>query len=873
MSLTRGEHFGRYELIDLLGAGGMGEVYLAHDSTLGRNVALKTLRAEHQLDERRLARFEREAQALALLNHPNIAVLHGVECEGAVRALVMELIDGDTLADRLAGGARLPVREATQIALQIARALDAAHARGVIHRDLTPANIKIRDDGSVKVLDFGLATLVDAAAVRPSAPAIALTAPFEVIGTAAYMSPEQARGQEIDRRSDIWAFGCVFYQMLAGRRAFEGSTPADVIASVLDREPDWTLLPADLPSGIDRVLRRCLVKESHRRLRDIGDAMIDLEETGAAAQLTSRASFRRGRLPTALVAAALAVVALAAWWHSPDVSGPDLVRRTVPLTTLAGMEMFPSFSPDGRQIAFTWDGGGNDASGGIYIQGLGAETPVRLTGHGATDTSPVWSPDGDRIAFMREGALQDELFIMSSLGTSERKVASFSTVQRSPKCVGCVTPLIAWAPDGRSIVVAGKRTGSDATLVRVGVDGTLRESLLPPVADGEYFDSPAYSPSGDALAAARCAGNSISCTVTLVALDAAGRPRTRPTPLTQVAGTIAGIAWDREGQTLLFSAASVWGNSLLLWRVATDRSRPAALVDVGSSGMHPVIAQRVPRLAYVRRNFDVNIWRVMRGGQRQPVASSTLGDMDASYSPDGSRLAFVTDRGGGASEVWTADRDGGNPVSLTRGVAQSYGSPRWSPDGRHLAFDGRGADGQWHVWVMEAAGGQPRYVGQGNLPSWSHDGRWLYMGSLRSGMQQVWRMTPEGLDAQQLTARGGSAPRESLDGRSVYFTRGGALHVMPVTGGAERELIPSIEGWSYAQARDGIYFVTRTGLANPRARDIRVVDPDGGSSRSFGSFEMDYHWPGLSVTPDGSAVLVYGVESVSADLVLLEGYR
>jgi Tol biopolymer transport system component len=289
--------------------------------------------------------------------------------------------------------------------------------------------------------------------------------------------------------------------------------------------------------------------------------------------------------------------------------------------------------------------------------------------------------------------------------------------------------------------------------------------------------------------------------------------------------------------------------------------------------MHPAVAGP-GRLAYVRRSFDVNIWRVAEGTAAiEPLSSSTLGDTDASYSPDGSRLAFVTDREGEGSDVWTANADGTRPVALTRGGGHSYGSPRWSPDGTQLVFDGRGTDGLWHVWMIDASGGEARYAGQGNLPSWSRDGRSIYFGSIRSGRQEIWRMDTGGGGVRQVTTGGGSAPVESPDGRTLYFVRDGGLHALPVDGGPDRQVLASLEGWTYWPAEQGLFFVSRRPGRDSRQRDIRVLDPTTGRDRLFASFHLDYHWSGLCVSPDGRTVLVYGVEAVSADVMLLDGYR
>ena len=298
MALGAGSRIGPYEITSQIGVGGMGEVYSAIDTNLGREVAVKVLPDIFADDPERLARFEREARTLASLNHPGIAIIDGVERTAAVRALVMELVDGETLADRLARGL-VPLDEALPIARAIADALHAAHDHGIIHRDLKPANIKVRQNGTVKVLDFGLAKALEptgAASGMPQSPTItspAMTRIGVILGTAAYMSPEQARGTTVDKRTDVWAFGCVLYEMLTGRKAFTGETMSDTIAAILDRDPDWAALPAATPPSVRRLLSRCLLKDAKQRLRDIGDTRADIEEASSLSSAQTELATRQ----------------------------------------------------------------------------------------------------------------------------------------------------------------------------------------------------------------------------------------------------------------------------------------------------------------------------------------------------------------------------------------------------------------------------------------------------------------------------------------------------------------------------------------------------------------------------------------------------
>jgi serine/threonine protein kinase len=421
-----GRRIGVYEVVSLLGAGGMGEVYRARDTQLGRDVAIKVLPPAFVADPERLARFEREARVLASLNHPHIGAIYGVESIApstdsghAARALVLELVEGDTLADRLAKsggsrhksqGAELPVTEALTLARQIAEALEAAHEKGIVHRDLKPANIKITPNATVKVLDFGLAKAVTGGSGQAGAdPSDAATLTLNgtqdgvLLGTAAYMSPEQARGQSVDKRTDIWAFGSVLYEMLTGRIAFPGSTVSDHIAAVLEREPEWTALPAIVPASIRRLLRRCLEKDSHRRLHDIADARIEIEDALAfpAAETTAVvATPLRLVVPAAIAALAVAIGVL--YW-TPRSTPSETVRFSVSVPGRLLTPYYIAMAPDGRQVAFV----ATDSSG---RQLLGTATwdgrEPRLIPGTEDAGHPFWSPDSHVVGFISGGGLK-----------------------------------------------------------------------------------------------------------------------------------------------------------------------------------------------------------------------------------------------------------------------------------------------------------------------------------------------------------------------------------------------------------------------------------------------------------------------------------
>ena len=885
--LVSGAMVGPYCIDRLIGVGGMGDVYKARDTRLRRDVAIKMLPRGFTADPERRARFEREARLLAALNHPHIAGIHGLEEADGVLALVLELVEGPTLAARLAAGP-LPVREAIEIARQVADALEAAHEKGIVHRDLKPTNIKLTAGGQAKVLDFGLAKAlgdgVGSDLSQLTTTADANTLEGVILGTASYMSPEQARGLAVDKRTDIWAFGCVLYELLCGRRAFGGDTVTDALVQVLEREPDWAALPPDLPGGIERLLRHCLERDPKKRLRDIGDALIEIDEARAIA--VSAAPTRVSNTTTAvtpnrlriwlIVAAAILVLAPAAWWMlASRVPSPN--PRVVPLTTLPGVESFSVLSPDGTQVAFVWNGGAGD-NDDIYVQRIGSETPSRLTTDPAADILPVWSPDGSQVAFLRRAAGRDALFVIAPPGGTEVKIAEFGQAYEPPTQRLFKSPLLSWSPDGRWLAVAGNRASSvqppDTNgIVLVAADGSTLRMLLPVSGPTKYYESPAFSPGGETLAFAACDGE-YQCRVHTVGLGAsaqlAGSPR--PRRVTTEFEVIAGIAWSEDGKDLIYGAASVWLNTFHLWRVRASGEQTPERVDVAGVAALPSISRERHRLAFSRRTFDLNIWKYEEGHDLETIAASSQSDYDAYFSPDGGRIAFVTDRRGDGSEVWTVRADGTALKSLTKGTQRTMGSPSWSPDGKWLAFDGKGEDGNWRVSLIDAEGGAPRLLAPlGHVPSWSADGRWIYFSAALNGPEEIWRVSMAGGAPTLVTHGGGTRGRVSPDGKTLYFMRSGPVLAMPLPAGPERKVIDAINAWQYAPTTRGIYFVPAR-VPPAQNFELRFLDFESGKSRALKTIQAAYFGTGLSVSPAG-AVLMNGVTSIDVDLMLVENFR
>ncbi len=490
-----GKTLSHYRVIEKIGAGGMGEVYRARDEHLGRDVALKVLPEVFANDAERMARFSREAHLLASLNHPNIAAIYGLEESGGTRALVLELVEGPTLAERIRTGA-LPVEEALNIAKQIAEALEAAHERGIIHRDLKPANVKVKDDGNVKVLDFGLAKALKAEAAAadlsksPTLSEVASRAGV-IMGTAAYMSPEQARGQAVDKRADIWAFGCVLYEMLSGKNTFACTTVSDTLAAVLRAEPGWDGLPAETPPLIRRLLRRCLEKDPKRRLHDIADARIELDEVlsgsapgdETAAEAVGILSRPAGWMWGAVALAGVLLGAAASYVLFGTAPGQGTSRTLVQaarMTHDAGHSEWPSWSPDGSLLAFSSNRSGNFE---IYVRRVDGGQEVNITNNPGDDFQPAFSPDGTSVAFVstrssRTGMIRigasvgmefrtfgGDLWVAPALGGQARRLAENANFP-------------VWEPSGEKIAYVTGPEGHRAIL-EVTADGGPVGAVLP----------------------------------------------------------------------------------------------------------------------------------------------------------------------------------------------------------------------------------------------------------------------------------------------------------------------------------------------------------------------------------------------------------
>ena len=734
MALIAGTKLGPYEIVSLLGAGGMGEVYRAHDTKLGRDVALKLLPPRFAADADRVSRLEREAQVLASLNHPHIGAIYGFEDAGNVPALVLELVDGDTLDERVRRRP-LPLSEALAIAQQIADALDAAHRTGIIHRDLKPSNIKITPDGVVKVLDFGLAKAFSAPGPAPDLSTITASGTIGglILGTAAYMSPEQARGQPVDKRTDIWAFGCVLFEMLTGCSAFARGSVTDTLAAVVGAEPEWKSLPADTPGSIRRLLTLCLQKDARRRLHDIADARIELEDTMAtpAAQVPMPVPPRRWSPRLVVWALSLGIAtALVFLWVALDrfrrpaavQSPPDI--RVIRLTDLPGLQESPAISPDGRSVAFTGGVGGKRQ---VFVQLIAGGASLQITRDAADHEYPRWSSDSSSILYFSpaaSGAVQGSIWEIPALGGVPRRVVN---------SVGGadVSPM-----DGRLAFFRLAKEGIQ--LVTAPTDGS-RFDVVAEFAPVTYYLYPRWSPDGRWIAFQR--GDSIRFDI-FVAPATGGQAL----QLTRDNNMMSGFAWLPDSTGIVYSSSRggtmPYLPTLGLWQVTLRDGAVRRVTSGETSYMSPDISNSGAILVS-RMKLQTDIWRfpvdglpadsVLRGVR---VTRQTGLVLTPTASPNDKEVAFLSDSGGHAN-LWVVNTETGGLRQITheRDPNVTLGVPVWSPDGHAIAFvSSRGNQGlTFGIWLVDSDGSNLRnLVNPGLGPAWSPDGRWVYY-STRGG--------------------------------------------------------------------------------------------------------------------------------------------
>jgi serine/threonine protein kinase/Tol biopolymer transport system component len=815
-----GQRIGPYQIASRIGAGGMGEVYQARDSTLNRQVAIKVLLPAVAGDPDRLARFRREAQVLASLNHPHIAQIHGFEDAGGVPALVMELVEGPTLADRIVCGG-IPIDEALAIASQIADALEAAHEQGIIHRDLKPANIKVREDGTVKVLDFGLAKGLD---VPSSAGVDVMQSPTLsphatqtglILGTAAYMSPEQARGKAVDRRADLWAFGCVLYEMLTRQRAFDGDTPTDVMAAVISTEPDWTRLPAETPAAIRTLLRRCLEKNRARRLDSAMAARLEIDDAlaapaarnvvaperiqspGTAAPPSDRASssrLTRWTLLAGVTAVAAVVAAGGVWrlWQQDYFWRNPLANATVErLTDFEGEEVDASISPDGKFMTFLSD---RDGPFDAWISQIGSGEFVNITTgrfqlmNNPNTRSAGFSGDGAQVWFAQRVSARPfrwTLWISPALGGAPRTFVE-----------GGVDP--SWSPDGKKVAYHTNDLGDPMFIADRNGSNPRRIFVAPPGVHGHYQT---WSPDGRFIYFVRGTPATEEWDIWRIPVspsEAVGAPER----ITSHNARVTYPAWlDRR--TLIYSATAEDGSGQWLYAVDVEHRIPHRVSSGGIAEQYLSVgvSQAQPRRVVTTvATPTASIWTVPISDRIQTEAAATrvptpnTRALGPRFAPG--YLAFRSSKGS-ADGLWKLEN--GMPLELWRGDDGGVvAPPAISPDGLHLCFSYR-AQGRAGLYVMNANGTNVRTLATDSFDvrgaaSWSPDGKWVAVAANRGEGTRLFKIPVDGGPPVQLVDRLSYNPAWSPDGRFIVYSEqqsAGQFAVKGIT--PEREAVPIVE--------------------------------------------------------------------------------
>jgi Tol biopolymer transport system component len=832
--LTAGTRLGPYEITAQIGVGGMGEVYRATDTNLKRQVAIKVLPEAVAADAERLVRFQREAEVLASLNHPNIAIIHGLEKSDGVTGLVMELVEGPTLADRIAQGP-VPIDEGLPIAKQIAEALEAAHEQGIIHRDLKPANIKMRSDGRVKVLDFGLAKAMEPAAgsspsmsMSPTITTPAMTRAGMILGTAAYMSPEQARGKTVDKRADIWAFGVVLFEMLTGTRAFEGDGISETLARVIEHEPPWNRLPAKLSPALRTCLERCLQKDPRQRIRDIGDVRLALEgvfET-TAPQTTASATLAgpRGRLAwIAALAVAIGVIialAVAAVRYLREAPLPE--TRTEIVTPATAQPNDFALSPDGRLIVFS---ASVDGASHFRLRSLATTTARPLAGtEGAR--YPFWSPDGRSVGFMAGNALKrldlgggapQTLAPVTSGGGatwSADGVIVFAPITRGTlmrvsaagSVVAAVTTLgqgqIAhlwpqFLPDGRRFLFTALGA-PDATGIYLGtLDGSAPIRLTPNDSAGMYLPEGAGGAGpfrgGGWLLWVR-GGTLVAQRLDVAKGELTGEPVTVADGVTVPPAGSAAVSVAATG--LVAYRTGTGGQRQLTW---LDRSGAArgTVGDPDATLAHPHVSPDGRRVI-VSRGGEGNrdLW-LLDGAGTSRFTFDAAPETHPVWSPDGTRIVFRSNRTG-ADDLYQKLASGAGVEERLVASNQVKTPESWSADGRFLLYRSIDPQTSLDLWVVPMVGDRtpsvflktPFREGYG---AFSPDGRWVAYESNESGRNEIYVRpfvppaaagTPPTLAGGQwqVSSAGGIYPRWRLDGKELYYLNpAGAMMATPIT--------------------------------------------------------------------------------------------
>jgi eukaryotic-like serine/threonine-protein kinase len=912
LTLQSGTRIGPYEIVAKLGEGGMGEVYRAIDSHLKRAVAIKVLSASVAADADRLARFQREAEVLASLNHPNIAAIYGLERTGDITGLVMELVEGADLSDVIARGP-VALADALLVARQIAEALEAAHEQGVIHRDIKPQNIKVRADGTVKVLDFGLAKAL--ATNESGASADVMNSPTMtgratqigmILGTAAFMAPEQARGRVVDRRADIWAFGAVLYEMLTGRRAFDGEDTTDLIVAVITKEPDWSLLPADTPAVLRRLLVRCLKKDPKARLRDIGEARVQIDELvagtsepmNAASVAAASSAARPGSLlwrvlpwTVAAVSLALATVAVRPWspWNtSPSAAAP---LQLTPLSFEPGGHLGAVWSPDGKSVAFGARQKDTDLFQ-VYVRYLDSPVATQITNHpsGVADITQ-WTSDG-KIVFVSPRPIG--IWSVSPVGGEpEPWVAGGANAMaglESP-ALATSTPPISVSRDGANAAVYFRGADGVVSIWSVPRSGPPQAYAPAPFASRQSFNTPVvkFSPDGRQLLLVRNAGVGEEMWLMPFPGDAANPPRRVLEHLPTLSGTPT-FSWLPDNRHVLLSVRL--GTAPEQLYLADTISGAFTSVSSGTARQRwPAVSPDGGRVAFAEHTVARDIvamdlvTRIV-----SPVIATQREEQMPAWATKAAVMVYVTDRNG-ADEIWRhapgeTDRPLVTSQDFPPNTTRGFMAPALSPDGTRVIYRRIQLESPGELWLSAVAGGPPvRLVntdgpGSPSPGSWSPDGKWYVFRLENDGRTAVFKVkTTGGAEPERLSpdvGRSGSwVPAWSPTNEWIVYPDTGIKLLSP--DGKTIRTLSSVETVACTFSLDGtrVYGIRQPVPFGPL--DLFSISLATGQETKIASLPREYLPAALfspsirlSWTPDGKS-LTFSTARTTTNLWLMDG--
>ena len=780
MGLLPGAKLGPYEIVAPLGAGGMGEVYRARDTRLQRDVAVKILPAELCRDADRRSRFEREALATGQISHPNILSIFDVGTQDGIPYLVTELLDGETLRERLNSG-DVPIRKAIDFSAQIARGLGTSHEKGIVHRDIKPENIFLCRDGIAKILDLGLARFTEEADGPLNATVTQQTSAGAVLGTAAYLSPEQARGQAVDARSDLFSLGTVIYEMLAGQRPFQGRTFADLVSSILKEDPPSFAPESKIPLALDRIVRRCLEKNPEERFQSARDLAFQLDSLNTGTELRSgvipfsgandlETPRWHGGMRWLLAGLLFLTATFAAWWAGRRT--PQRSVRTVQfqrLTDFYGMEETPSFSPDGKSIAFVADTTGSRQ---IWVRLLAGGPPLQLTHDAGDHLAPRWAPDSATILYFTPPlavSTQGTAWEISALGGVPRRlVDALSEMDVSH--------------DGKSLAFFRLNAGR-IELVRAGRDASNPQVLaqLPKQTGGRQ---PRWSPDDSAIA---FVASQMRWSQNVFSVTSSGGPLKQ---ITHDSVLMNGYAWLSDSSGVVYSSSR--GSTLLylptlhLWRVSLRGGHEQQLT-FGDEGDESPDVDSLGRIVASHRRMSFDIWKFpvdsdpAENVRRAVRITRQTGQVQTpSPSPDGRELVFLSDTGGHGN-LWIQTLATGQTRQITyaKEPGTVYGVPLWSPDGSNIAYariDSNHGVGDIAYWLVRPDGSENHaFLSKGTTVAWSWDSRWIYYADypvLQTGLSlRLMKISVPGGDAIEVRTDSATAPAPGPDGSVLYYSR------------------------------------------------------------------------------------------------------